>query len=165
MFRPSDATPPDLLEHHRRLFAWDDWANRETLASLSLGGDPPGRSLKLLGHIAGAERLWLGRLRQDPVLAAVWPELDVAACRAAFDDLASLWKEFLGGLTPARLEETTFYVNSKGEPWTSAVEDILTHVIQHSSYHRGQIASDMRASGRVPAYTDYIHARRQRLVK
>jgi uncharacterized damage-inducible protein DinB len=35
----------------------------------------------------------------------------------------------------------------------------------HSAYHRGQIASQMRASGKTPAYTDFIHGVRQGLVK
>ncbi|MGH9479278.1 MAG: DinB family protein [Terriglobales bacterium] len=39
--------------------------------------------------------------------------------------------------------------------------DILMHVALHSGYHRGQIAADMRSGGLEPAYTDYIHWRRQ----
>jgi uncharacterized damage-inducible protein DinB len=38
-------------------------------------------------------------------------------------------------------------------------------VIMHSAYHRGQIASDMRAAGFTPAYTDFIHAIRQGFVE
>jgi len=72
---------------------------------------------------------------------------------------------YLQELTADGLEETVSYVNSKGEPWTSSVEDILTHLVLHSSYHRGQIAADTRASGHAPASTDYIHARRQGLVE
>jgi uncharacterized damage-inducible protein DinB len=49
-------------------------------------------------------------------------------------------------------------VNSKGEPWRSAVGDVLDHVLLHGAYHRGQIASDLRAAGCEPAYTDFIHA-------
>jgi len=56
-------------------------------------------------------------------------------------------------------------VNSKGETWSSQVNDVLLHVITHSAYHRGQIASDMRAAGLTPAYTDFIHAIRQEIVK
>ena len=55
--------------------------------------------------------------------------------------------------------------NSKGEPWTSRVEDILLHVVMHSAYHRGQIASDVRASGHTPAYTDFIHCVRQGFIE
>jgi uncharacterized damage-inducible protein DinB len=40
----------------------------------------------------------------------------------------------------------------------------LTHVLLHSAYHRGQIASQMRGNGQTPAYTDFIHAVRQGLI-
>jgi uncharacterized damage-inducible protein DinB len=155
----------DSLPRHQRLFAYNDWANRETLASIAAAADPLPRSVKLIGHVAGAERLWLGRLRREEKPAAVWPDLDLARCRAALEDLSSLWTGYLKGLTSPGLDEAVSYVNSKGEPWTSSVEDILTHVVLHSSYHRGQIAADTRASGHAPAYTDYIHARRQRLIE
>jgi uncharacterized damage-inducible protein DinB len=42
---------------------------------------------------------------------------------------------------------------------------VLTHVVMHSAYHRGQIATHMRASGQTPAYTDFIHGVRQGLIK
>ena len=154
----------EVLRRHRRLFAYEDWANREALASLAAVSTPPARPLKLIAHIAGASRLWLGRLRGAEKPAAVWPDLGLAQCRAELEDLGLLWTAYLQDLTPAGLEETVSYVNSKGETWTSSVEDILTHVVLHSSYHRGQIAAETRASGHAPAYTDYVHARRQGLV-
>lgn len=45
------------------------------------------------------------------------------------------------------------------------MEDVLTHVIMHSVYHRGQIAAEVRASGSEPAYTDFIEAIRRGFVK
>ena len=44
-------------------------------------------------------------------------------------------------------------------------KDVLTHVILHSAYHRGQVALAMRAAGMEPAYTDFIHAVRQGFVE
>ena len=155
----------EVLQRHRRLFAYEDWANREALASLAAAAPAPARSVKLLAHVAGASSLWLGRLRGAEKPTAVWPDLDLGGCRAALENLSRLWTAYLDELTPAGLEETVSYVNSKGEPWTSTVEDILTHVVLHSSYHRGQVAADLRASGHAPAYTDYIHARRQGFVE
>lgn len=55
--------------------------------------------------------------------------------------------------------------NSLGEDWTSTVGDILTHVAMHGAYHRAQIAAAIRESGRTPAYTDFIHAVRRRLIE
>lgn len=144
----------------RRLFAWDDWANREALAALQAIATPPSKSVKLLGHIVGAERLWYGRIRREEP-GPVWPALSLVECGVGLDELSGSWKEYLRALTPAGLQESVAYVNSKGEPWRSRVEDILTHVVLHSSHHRGQIAADIREAGYEPPYTDYIHAVRR----
>ena len=65
----------------------------------------------------------------------------------------------------AGLSHPVSYRNSKGENWTNRKDDILLHVIMHSAYHRGQIATDMRAAGFTPASTDFIHGVRQGLVE
>lgn len=143
-----------------RLLRYDIWANGATLDSLRQG-PPPARSLKWMGHIVGAEYLWLARLRQAPPPLPVWPELRVEECAARLGELSGMWHEYLADAGSDRFTERVTYTNSKGEEWTSAVEDILTHVTLHSAYHRGQIASDVRAAGQIPAYTDFIHAVRQ----
>ena len=78
--------------------------------------------------------------------------------------MARLWTEHLEKVD-GNFFETISYKNSKGEPWSSTVLDILTHVIVHSAYHRGQIASHMRETGQTPAFTDFIHAVRQGLIE
>lgn len=80
-------------------------------------------------------------------------------------EVGDLWRKYLAELAPDDLAKTVSYKNSKGEPWTSTVEDVVTHVLLHSAYHRGQIASFMRANGDTPAYTDFIHAVRQGLIR
>ena len=155
----------DLLDYLRRQFAYDDWANREVLTGLKASANPAVRPRQLLAHILSAERLWLERIRKQPQSLQVWPDLTFEQCEAQIVDLASLWREFFNKLSPAGLPETVVYKNSKGEPWTSTTEDILTHVMLHSAYHRGQIASQVRAAGEQPAYTDFIHAVRQGLIE
>jgi uncharacterized damage-inducible protein DinB len=153
-----------MTEGLRRLIRYDIWANRETLGSLREGAAPP-RSLRWLGHIIGAEYLWLARLDGQPAQLPVWPDLSIADCDSRLEELSGMLSETLAGATSKRLSEPVAYINSKGEAWTSTVEDILTHVTIHSAYHRGQIASDLRAAGQDPAYTDYIHAVRQGLLE
>lgn len=155
----------ELLEHLRRQFAYDEWANREVLAGLRASARAATRPWQLLAHILSAERLWLERIRKQPQSLPVWPDFTLDQCEAQIADLALLWREFLGQLSPAGLSENVVYKNSKGEPWTSTVGDVLTHVVLHSAYHRGQIASQVRAGGEQPAYTDFIHAARQGLIE
>lgn len=154
-----------MLERFRQLFRYDDWANREVLASLRRAGSAPRRSLQLLSHIVAAEYLWFSRIHSQKPPLAVWPELTFDDCERHLVQMARTWSGYLSGIGEEALAQSTSYVNSKGEQWTNSVDDILMHVIMHSSYHRGQIASITRDAGHVPAYTDFIHAVRQEFIE
>ena len=151
-----------VVEHLRRQFAYDEWANREVLTAMRTQS-ADARSLELMAHIVAAERLWLDRLQQQPQSSPVWPKADLAACEARVAEMGRLWPEYLDQTGEVGLPKKVSYKNSKGELWTSTVVDILTHVLMHSAYHRGQIASHMRESGQTPAYSDFIHGVRQGL--
>jgi len=161
MDRPQDHATK--LEHLRRLFAYDQWANHEVLHSFQASANPPGRSIQLLGHILSAERLWLERLQESAQTYPVWPNFNLSQCETEAAALPQLWRNYLAKLSSQEFSQAVHYKNSKGEYWTNSAEDILTHVLIHSAYHRGQIAADMRATGNVPAYTDFIHGVRQGL--
>jgi uncharacterized damage-inducible protein DinB len=118
-----------------------------------------------MAHILAAERVWLERLRQVPQSVPVWPEPNLAQSEAEAAKLSQEWHEYLELATAGDISQTISYKNTKGESWTSAIVDVLTHVIMHSAYHRGQIASHMRSTGQAPAYTDFIHGVRQGLVQ
>ncbi|MGA2745208.1 MAG: DinB family protein [Candidatus Sulfotelmatobacter sp.] len=168
----------NLADYLRRQFAYDEWANREVLAAIRRAGasnhaseNPRSanqrsanqRSLQLMSHILAAELVWLERLKQQPQSVPVWPEPDLAQCEAQAAKMGGLWLEFLDLITAGDVSQSISYKNSKGEEWTSTIVDVLTHVLMHSAYHRGQIATHMRASGETPAYTDFIHGVRQGL--
>jgi len=150
-----------MIEHLQRLFAYDDWANREVLTSLQALQVAPPRSVKLLSHILSAEKLWYERLQLQKPTYPVWPDFSLEHCRLEAQELQKLWKAYLQSLKEDGLTRTLSYKNSKGESWSSSRQDILMHVIMHSAYHRGQIAADMRVAGFAPPYTDFIHAARQ----
>jgi uncharacterized damage-inducible protein DinB len=154
----------DLIRHLRRQFEYDAWANREVLTTVRGSRASALRSLQLLAHIVAADLLWLERLRAQPQSQSVWPEWSLEQCEARSAEVGELWRKYLDALAPEDLSKTVSYKNTKGEPWTSTVEDVVTHVLLHSAYHRGQIASFMRASSDTPAYTDFIHAVRQGLI-
>jgi uncharacterized damage-inducible protein DinB len=152
------------LSYFVRLVRYNAWANAETVRSLR-AGDPPQRATTWLAHLVGAEALWLARLRHEQSDVPVWPDLDLDSAAAKLDDLAVSWQQYLDSLEPDDLYDGVAYRNTKGEFWTSQVSDILTHVVIHQGYHRGQIAAALREAGQTPAYTDYIHAVRQGFVE
>jgi len=149
------------ISDFRRLFVYDAWANHEALVALRATEAKPPRSLQFMAHIVAAERLWLERLEQRAQTLPVWPDFTVEQCDSQAAEQSLHWKNFLEAISDAKLSSEITYTNSKGENWTSRVDDVLLHVIMHSAYHRGQVASDMRAAGFTPAYTDFIHAIRQ----
>ena len=154
-----------MLKRLRQLFSYDVWANREVLASFRREADPPLRSLHWMGHILATEYLWFSRILSEKSPLPVWPVLTLADCDRHAAALAKIWPEYLSGLSEGALVQQIPYVNSKGEHWVNTVDDILMHVVMHSAYHRGQIASNMRDTGHIPAYTDFIHGMRQKLVE
>jgi len=154
----------NLADYLRREFSYDAWANGEVLAAIKAAGADV-QSVRFMAHILAAERVWLERLKQQPQSVPVWPEPDLSRCEQEAAELSKLWGEYLELLTAGDVAQTISYKNSKGESWTSAIMDVLTHVVMHSAYHRGQIASHMRESGFTPAYTDFIHGIRQGFVE
>jgi uncharacterized damage-inducible protein DinB len=151
----------EMREHLRRMYAYDAWANRAALASIGRSAAPPPAALRRMGHVLGAQYLWLGRLRREREPGPVWPEWSLEECDRRTGEIARRWSAYLGRIRPGSLDRAVAYVSSAGEPWTSGVGDILTHVVLHSAYHRGQIATDLRGSGADPASTDFIHCVRQ----
>lgn len=153
------------LRSFHQLFRYDEWANQEVLSSFRSAGTPPSQSLKLLAHVLGTEYVWFSRIQAEKSPLAVWPELNLSQCEEHILQLGRVWSTYLDQLDQTACEKQVVYQNSKGETWSNSVEDILTHVVMHSAYHRGQIASAMRAAGHTPAYTDFIHGVRQKMVK
>ncbi len=139
----------------QRLFAFEDWANRLEVEHLRSASTP--RALTLLAHIIGTQWVWYARLRGEKPRMPVWPELTLDDCERSIDLLRGHWSEYL---ETAPLNDSIAYINSKGESWTSRVDDVLTHVVLHGSYHRGQIATVLRGAEITPPYTDYIQCTR-----
>jgi uncharacterized damage-inducible protein DinB len=144
----------------RRLFQYDHWANQAASGALKSANVTSGRPIALLAHMVGAQYAWCARIKEEASPLAIWPELSLAQCEQHVDALGGIWQEFINTLDPSRVMATVVYKNSKGEPFTNSVADILLHVLMHSTYHRGQIATEMRALGHTPAYTDFILAAR-----
>lgn len=148
----------------RRLFQYDRWANRQVAQALTNLTSAPPTYVRWIAHIIGAEALWLARLNRQPAPLPVWPEFLISDVLTHLDIVDHAWQKYVDIVDDAALNSKCEYVNSKGERYASTVADILTHVVMHSVYHRGQIAAEMRAAGLEPEYTDFIHAARQHYI-
>jgi uncharacterized damage-inducible protein DinB len=57
-------------------------------------------------------------------------------------------------------EQVFHYTTSTGLAFSSTGRDMLFHIINHSTHHRAQIASEFRLSGIPPLVSDYIFFKR-----
>jgi uncharacterized damage-inducible protein DinB len=152
-----------IISHLQRMFRYDNWANKEVLASLECLENPPERSIKLLGHVISVERLWLERITGQPQTLPVWPNFTLAQCEEELEDVYQEIRSLFAAIGEDGLNKDVSYTNSKGEEFTNKAEDILIHVIVHSAHHRGQIAANVRSTNSEPPHTDFIHGVRQHL--
>ena len=151
----------------RTLFDYDEWANDRVLrCAAGLGEDQFGRRLEgsfpsireTLAHIVVVEWVWLQRWRgQSPRSTPDWAATPTA--QGLRDQLRLIEAErasFLATLADSDLPRPVSYVNVKGEPHTYALGDLLIHLVNHSTYHRGQAANMLRQVGATPPATDLL---------
>lgn len=138
------------------------WADAIVAESLERDPEPEPQAARLFAHIASVEHLWFARIQSRTPDFAVWPEsMTTSEVAALAAEHADLYERLVRDATADELAHVVAYRNSKGRDFESSVSDIVTHVAMHGSYHRGQIAKQLRAAGREPPYTDFIqYARR-----
>ncbi len=151
----------------RSLFAYNEWANARILSAMAeLDAEqftmPRGSSFSSIrdtvAHIVMSEWVWLRRWRgESPKAMPEWGALAEAAGLArTLGEVEADRGAFLAQLTDADLPKELAYKNLKGEEWRQPLVDQLVHVVNHSTYHRGQIATLARQAGFAAPPTDLI---------
>ncbi|HYK75356.1 MAG TPA: DinB family protein [Daejeonella sp.] len=116
---------------------------------------------KLFSHILNAQHIWMKRIMQEPAEYGAWQLHTPQVFKEIHQDNSRLIQEVHANFAP-NLEVT--YRNSEGNLYTGIVADILFHVINHSTYHRAQIATLFKCYGLTPPVTDFIIMRREGLL-
>ncbi len=157
-------TPEDLRLH----ISYSGWASRKLLdAALALSAEDQRREFgvshkSLIGtleHIFFADRIWFARtvdpsvLEGDQSLAVAWPRLQ------------KRWEEWASALTPEDLLRVVDYTDMRGNLHSTPVWQILLHVVNHATLHRGQVMSLLRQLEVAPPSTDLIFYYREIKVK
>ncbi|WP_254510845.1 DinB family protein [Anatilimnocola floriformis] len=145
-----------MKPHLLRMFRYMTWADQQTLAAVRDCPPAHAEALPLYAHILAAEHVWLSRLLQRTPQFSVWPTIALDDCSRLAEENAAGYRDFVTPLAAEGLTEIVSYRNMKGDPFTTPIIDILTQVLTHGPYHRGQIAKILgRHGGAVPS-TDYI---------
>ena len=139
-----------------RLFTYDLWANRRVYASLAELNAPPAKAVEWLGHALQTQQFVLDVLHlRDGSYLNDAPDLTYAECSEWIERLGKEWPEYLAERTEEELAGEIEYRNSRGVMSKRKVTDLLFHAINHSTYHRAQIALAVREAGGTPASSDF----------
>ncbi len=140
------------------LFDYNFICNKKLIEFCENTKNLPDEVTKLFSHILNAHAIWNARILDQPINIDVWQVHDV-----------TLWADM-----HYQNQRTTFgiltnqedfdilidYQNSKGENFSNTLQDILFHVINHSTHHRAQINNVLKKHSLQPLVTDYIFYKR-----
>jgi uncharacterized damage-inducible protein DinB len=153
----------DLLEYHR-------WATNLTVKTVNalmpeqftrdLGSSFPSVRDTLV-HVFTADRAWLGRLEgQSPSRANAGDYANLDSLLGVWEPVLTRWPIVVEALgDPGRLID---YKSFAGDPFTNPLGQIVRHVVNHGTYHRGQVTTMLRQLGAQAVSSDLIGFYRER---
>ncbi|WP_335966514.1 DinB family protein [Galbibacter sp. PAP.153] len=111
------------------------------------------KAVKLFNHLLNAHQIWNNRINPEQPTFGVWELHDTK-------DLKNIdkinYEQTMQILDKFDLNDNLSYTNTKGQVFNNSIQNICFHVINHSTYHRGQIATEFKLHGIEPLVTDYI---------
>jgi len=161
-------TPSEMVV----LYEYNAWANRRQLEAagkvtpeefLRPMGSSFGSLRDTLAHIYGAEWVWLERFqgRSPGSLPDVTQFQNVASLREKWSELEPRLLGFVGSLTQEDLNRVLEYKTLKFGDYSNPLWQSMQHVVNHGTYHRGQVTTLLRQLGAQPVLTDLMHFYRE----
>jgi uncharacterized damage-inducible protein DinB len=169
------------------LYAYNRWANARLFAALGKLSEqqfsaPIQSSFPSIRdtvfHIFFAEWLWLKRwqgasprstLADPDASPATWDTLSpggippakelatLPAMRAFADSIEQERSRFLRGLSEAALQARLQFSDMAGTPYAEPLVQLMQHLANHSTYHRGQVTTMLRQLGAEAAALDMLY--------
>jgi len=115
------------------------------------------KTILLFSHLLNAHQIWNNRIEPEQPIYGVWQLHPVQDLQAIDQRNYEKTLQILGKFD---LEQVIHYANSKGTVFNNSVRDILFHAVNHSTYHRAQIATEFKQHGLEPLMTDFIMYKR-----
>lgn len=115
------------------------------------------KMISLLNHILNAQQVWNSRIIIEDSFG-VW---QINPDEKLLENNQSNFENSFKILSERNLDEIIVYRNSKGDEFQNSIREIFFHFINHSTYHRGQIAMLMKQAGLEPINTDYVFYKRK----
>lgn len=155
------------IEDLTELYAYNGWANERVRDSIQ-DLDPEvfqrdlgasfGSLQGTVAHLVSAQWNWLRRW-QGPSANQPLPSdafANPAEANRRWVEVDRALAGFVDGLDAGSLQRSIALTGPEGRPYSSPLWRAMQHVVNHSSYHRGQIAAMLRQVGATPQATDLM---------
>ena len=154
----------DVLQTHLHYTAWASSRLVDAATALSpqeLMRDFATADHNVLGtlvHVYAADRVWLGRIEGNPPARFIVPEQDMhlTVLQNDWPALLERWKQWGARLTEDSIQRDISYKDTKGNAFVTPVWQIVLHVVNHGTHHRGQVSGFLRAMGHIPPPLDLM---------
>jgi uncharacterized damage-inducible protein DinB len=152
----------DCVRDHIEYSAWASRRLVDAAASLSpeeLTRDFHTSDRSVLGtlaHTFGADRVWLARVTGTPQRGLSDADRELPAIQREWPLVYEGWREWARDRTDDSLLTVLDYHDLKGNPWRQSLWQIVLHVVNHGTHHRGQVSGFLRSMGHTPPPLDLI---------
>lgn len=136
-------------------YSYNAWANRKLINCIEQQQVNDQKILTTMGHLLSANFIWLNRIKGLPKSEyKLWGEYSLAQLKTMVEEADKQWIDFIQ--SQGDFNRLLKYNNYVGDYFENNVEQIMIHLVNHGSYHRGQVAMLLRQKGFEPVNTDYI---------
>jgi len=159
----------EVLRTHLDYSAWASKRLVDALEPLSSGelwrdfGTADKSVVGTLVHTFAADRIWMARVEGNVPARFTDPAQDmhVHVLRDEWPKVYDLWKQWAANLTGEGAHQLLTYQNLKGDSFQTPIWQVVLHVVNHGTHHRGQVAGFLRSMGHTPPVLDLIAYYRQ----
>ncbi|MEN9570588.1 MAG: hypothetical protein RL172_1819 [Bacteroidota bacterium] len=154
-----------MKHHFIKQFEFEHWSNGTILTALRSINEPDAKALRLFSHLLSSHSMWLSRVNYTGFTCTLFQERTLDECQQLMNENLAGWKIYLADKTNEQLAQSIEFLPAwQTNPVKSIIriDDAIVHLINHSSYHRGQIISRIKgAVAELPLSTYIIYASQQ----
>jgi uncharacterized damage-inducible protein DinB len=143
-----------MKSRFQNLFKYDAWANQLIWESIAQKPILNPKIETLFSHLLSAQKVWLNRCTNQAVMVNIWET--TTNTKELMEQNNQQWQDFLDKLNDTDFDQIITYQNFSGIQFETKLSDILTHLINHGTYHRGQIVQLIKPEREILPQTDYI---------
>lgn len=140
------------------LFDYNFFCNKTIIEFAEEKGSIPEKSQRLFNHVLNAHHIWNARITKSEPQYDVWEEHDMSKWGDIHYDNQRSSFEIITNTDDFELRLD--YENIEGRLFTNTIQDMLFHIVNHSTHHRAQMMADFRENGIEPFALDYIFYKR-----